>query len=452
MTTKAPLYQYQADVLGQMQAGAPTYLGFDPGLGKSRTALEAAKRRGAQRILVICPASGRYVWERECRQWWPEMPVYTVLGTADLNKFKFPYGVVIVTYGLLSQRDSPYANIVAKGPTFDMTVLDEAAAVKNSGANRTKAILGRMLPKLGYLVPMSGTPAPNHAGELYPILKAVYPRALSRDMPGAPAMTEWDFQETFCKVVNKRFGGGRDVRVIEGSKNLPELKKRLTGFMIRVRKQDVLKDLPPLRWDVVPVQPIGVYAGLDVPEVPPGLSDDDLIKWLSGAEGQHVMKLRHLLGVMKTAPAVEYIDDFMINLPSDRKVLVFAHHHDVIRGLVSGLGDWSPVTVSGGTSPADRTIAIDKFLNVDRNRIFIGNIQAAGTGLTLVGPRCKCSDVIFVEATYSVGDNHQAACRVHRIGQRDAVVARMLTAHGTIDDRIQDILARKAQDFEILFN
>jgi SNF2 family DNA or RNA helicase len=84
--------------------------------------------------------------------------------------------------------------------------------------------------------------------------------------------------------------------------------------------------------------------------------------------------------------------------------------------------------------------------------MFIGNIQAAGTGLTLVGPQCLCSDVFFVEASYAVGDNVQAAARVHRIGQKAAVVARFLTAHGTIDDRIQDILARKAGDFAKLFN
>ena len=60
--------------------------------------------------------------------------------------------------------------------------------------------------------------------------------------------------------------------------------------------------------------------------------------------------------------------------------------------------------------------------------------------------------MIFVEPSFSASDNVQAACRVHRIGQNDAVVARFLTAHGTLDDRIQSILARKAQDFSALFN
>jgi SNF2 family DNA or RNA helicase len=223
----------------------------------------------------------------------------------------------------------------------------------------------------------------------------------------------------------------------------------MSGFMVRVRKADVMKDLPPIRWDVVPVQPDAT----PTTAVPAGLSDDDLLKYLSGATNdEHVMRLRHQLGVAKVKAAVEYIDDFMESLPKGKKVLVFAHHKDVIAALVNGLQNWSPVSITGSSTPQERSNAVNDFLALGKHRIMIGNIAAAGTGLTLVGPFCKCSDVIFVEATYSVGDNHQAACRVHRIGQSDAVVARMLTAHGTIDDRIQSILARKAQDFEQLFN
>jgi SWI/SNF-related matrix-associated actin-dependent regulator 1 of chromatin subfamily A len=444
------LYPYQQAVLGQMKAGAPTYLGFDPGLGKSRTAIEAAKARGADTVLIVSPASGRYVWQRECARWWPGMPFRMVNGPSDLGNLRPTRGFVLITYGLLSQKEGPYASLIAKGRSFDMTVLDEAAAVKNSSANRTKAILRTMWPKLGYVVPMSGTPAPNHAGELYPILKAHKPESITMQVNGSTRpLTETEFQDTFCRVVNKSFGGGRQVRVIEGSKNLDVLRKRIDGYMIRVRKEDVLKDLPPLRWDVVPVQPKTDYLA-SLPQVPEGLSDDDLLKWLSGADGEHVMRLRRLLGVAKVDASVEYIQDFLDNMPPERKVLVFAHHKDVISKLAAAFNNC--VVYSGETSTVERSRVIDKFLTDRACRVFVGNIQAAGTAITLVGPTCKCSDVFFVEATYSVGDNHQAACRVHRIGQNDAVVARMLTAHGTIDDRIQSILARKATDFSNLFN
>jgi SNF2 family DNA or RNA helicase len=441
----APLYKFQSAAVRQIERGEPVYLGFDPGLGKSRTALEAAQRRGAKRILVTCLASGRYVWEEQTRLWSP----YRVITVRDVKDLKGE-GVFVLTYGLISQQGSPFVEAVASGQPFDMTVLDEAAALKNVGSNRTKAVLGRMLGKLGYVLPLSGTPAPNHAGELYPILKALYPQAL-KSGTGRDLM-QWEFENRYCNVTMKRFAmGGTAVRVIEGSRNLAELRQRIEGFMLRVRKEMVLTDLPSIRYDVVPI-------GIDprVGQLPTlGLPADDnaLLKYLANnIKDENVMRLRRQLGLCKVNPAIEYIDDFMQNLPEGRKVLVFAHHKEVIERLMSGLQNWSPVKIDGASTPAMRTQAVNTFLTNNKCRIFIGNIQAAGTGFTLVGPTCLCSDVIFVEASYAVGDNVQASARVHRIGQKAAVVARFLTAHKTIDDRIQSILARKAKDFAELFN
>jgi SWI/SNF-related matrix-associated actin-dependent regulator 1 of chromatin subfamily A len=223
----------------------------------------------------------------------------------------------------------------------------------------------------------------------------------------------------------------------------------MSGFMIRVRKEEVLKELPPVRYDIVPLQ----VTPIPLPAVPQGLSDADFLKYLSGATGdEHVMRLRRHLGIAKSIPAIEYIDDFLNNLSPMKKVLVFAHHTEVIERLYDNLQNWHPVQITGASSTGERSKAINTFLTDRKCRLFIGNIQASGMGLTLVGPSCWCSDVIFVEASYSVGDNVQAAARVHRIGQHEAVVARFLTAHRTIDDRIQSILTRKANDFASLFN
>ena len=456
----APMYPYQSAAAADIVAGKQVYLGFDPGLGKSRTALDAAQRRKVKRLLVICPASGRYVWESEAKKWASGMPFHMVTGIKDLGKLKND-GIVVITYGLLSIRDSAFVAMITKGAPFDMTILDEAAAVKNSGANRTRSILTKMLPKLGYLLPMSGTPAPNHAGELFPILRAIYPQALT--LGGAPGriMNEHEFQDHFCKVVNKSFGTAKQIRVIEGSKNLPELRQRMNGFMLRVKKEDVLKDLPPIRWDVVPVDadlanmpPVPMLGSVALDALNAG-DDETFMKYLAGATGEeHVMRLRRILGLAKVSAAVGYLQDFMDGLPAhkNQKILVFAHHREVIAMLEAGLASHSPVVITGASTPTERSNAVNDFLSLGRHRVMVANIAAAGTGLTLVGPYCKCSDVFFVEASYSVGDNVQAASRVHRIGQSDAVIARMLTAHGTIDDRIQSILARKAQDFNQLFN
>jgi SWI/SNF-related matrix-associated actin-dependent regulator 1 of chromatin subfamily A len=164
------------------------------------------------------------------------------------------------------------------------------------------------------------------------------------------------------------------------------------------------------------------------------------------------MSLRRMLGMAKLRGAFEYIVDMLENLPPDRKVLVFAHHAEVIASLSQNLAAFSPAVLTGKTNPREREQAVDKFLTDPKCRVFIGNIQAAGTAITLVGPRCKCSDVIFVESSWTPMDNAQAACRVHRIGQKDGVVARMLSAAGTVDDLINSLLVRKAREFTQLFD
>ncbi len=444
-STVEPLYSFQKAAIDEIVGGKQIYLGFDPGLGKSRTALEAAEKRGAVNVLITCHASGRYVWREQVRLW-TKYPVTIVQTPADLYR----PGVKVLTYGLISQVKSPFVKTIAaaSGIQFDFTILDEAAALKNSGSNRTMAVFGPMLPKLGYVLPLSGTPAPNHAGELFPVLKALYPKAL-KDGSGK-VLNQWQFEDQYCRVVLKRFGTGHPVRVIQGSRNLNMLRQKIDGFMVRVRKEDVLKDLPPVRYDVVPL-------GVQAPALPTEASlermdDNELLAYLAGKVGDdHLMKLRRMLGICKTAPALDYLNDFLANVSASKKILVFAHHREVIEHLFKELAAWNPVVISGASSPASRDAAVTSFLTEDRCRVFIGNIQAAGTGLTLVGPKCDCSDVFFVEASYSASDNVQAAARVHRIGQREAVVARFLTAHGTLDDRIQQILARKARDFAGLF-
>jgi len=170
------------------------------------------------------------------------------------------------------------------------------------------------------------------------------------------------------------------------------------------------------------------------------------------SNGVQLMELRRMLGLAKLRGATEYLVDMLDNLPEDRKILVFAHHADVIKALFNHLAEYSPAVLTGQSTPPERAAAVDKFLMDPRCRVFIGNIQAAGTALTLVGPKCKCSDVVFVESSWTPMDNAQAACRVHRIGQKDGVVARMLSADGTVDDLISSLLARKARDFTDLFD
>ena len=463
--TYPPLFPCQQDAVKRLNASLPTYLAFDMGLGKSRTFIEAVKRRNAHRVLILCPSSARLVWRREI-QHWDEGARISFVERPEALDTQARY--TLITHGLLSQRDSQVVKALSACRSFQMTAIDEAHAFNASDSLRVKA-LKQVQDKLGFVVPLSGTPIRNHAGDLYNMLELCYPESLR--VSGSVYMRRHAFEDRFCRVVNKVFNH-RHVRVIEGSKNLEVLKARIAPFMVRVRKSEVLKELPPILWDQVAVP---LYN--DLKGTPHGTDMHELIRlamtnsWL----GQQIMEaagdlanaaamiarlgidsrlmaLRRLLGVAKLRGACEYLVDMLDTLAPDRKVLVFAVHADVIAALKAHLGEYDPAVIVGHTRPSEREAAVAKFLEQDSCRVFIGNIAAAGTALTLVGPTCKCSDVVFVESSWTAADNAQAACRVHRIGQKDGVVARMLTADATIEELIHNIIMRKSQEFSQLFD
>lgn len=441
------LFEYQREAVAAITAKvSQSYLGYEMGTGKSAIAIATAKERKAERVLVICPAVGKLVWKQELKRWWPEARVTVVGEHISEVRLRGP-GVYLLPYSLLSQANGAVdyvkmlAELVETYP-FDMTVIDEAHYLKNPKSNRTRAVLISLRKGLGWCLPMSGTPAPNHAGELFPILRALFPESI-RKRDGNP-MKQYEFENTYCDIQNRWFGG-RSVRVIEGSKNIDVLKSKMSPFMLRKTKKQVLKDLPDMMFDTYPIS---------APDAPAwaedwkSLPDDEFEALLAGA-GQHIMAMRHELGVAKVTGSCEAITNLLESCT--RKVLVFAIHHDVVDKLMLGLGQYRPVKVDGRDSEKDREKAIKAFLDDPGCRVFVGNVKAAGTSITLVGPNADVSDVFFVEADFSPGNNTQAASRIHRIGQKDAVQVWFLTAHGTYDDRLGDILARKTRDFQQLF-
>jgi SNF2 family DNA or RNA helicase len=453
-----PLFPHQHKGAVRIAGKVPTYLALDMGIGKTRTFIEAVALRGAKRVLVICPASAVLVWKREIGLWHPGATFVIVKSNADLIK---PALYFIVSHGLMSVLGG-VAEALAVGPAFDMTAIDEAHAFNAADTNRVKA-LRRAASRLGQVVPLSGTPMKNHAGDLYTLLSICWPEGLKH--PSGALMNRYDFEERFCKVTHRSFGGRHMVRVIEGSKNLDTLKAMIAPFMMRVRKEEVFKDLPAIIWDQVPVPLDPAHlSGADAEMLERAVTKltaeqgataslDVLTAALAAmSKDAGLMKLRRMLGLAKLRGAAEYILDMLDNLPTDRKVLVFAHHAEVIASLARHFGEYLPAVLTGQNTPREREQAVDKFLTDPKCRVFVGNIQAAGTAITLVGPKCKCSDVVFVESSWTPMDNAQAACRVHRIGQKDGVVARMLSASGTVDDLINGLLVRKAREFTQLFD
>jgi len=133
---------------------------------------------------------------------------------------------------------------------------------------------------------------------------------------------------------------------------------------------------------------------------------------------------------------VQWIKD---SLDANGKLVVFAVHHATIDRLMEELRDYNPVVVDGRVSAENRQRAVDKFQNDPECRVFIGNIKAAGVGITLTAS----SNTVFVELGWTPGEHDQAEDRVHRIGQTESVSAWYLVAAGTIMEEIAGILDEK---------
>jgi SWI/SNF-related matrix-associated actin-dependent regulator 1 of chromatin subfamily A len=147
-------------------------------------------------------------------------------------------------------------------------------------------------------------------------------------------------------------------------------------------------------------------------------------------------ELRHKLAVAKVPQVIDFVKDMAENIP---KIIVFAHHRDVIDELTKGLNEFNPVTVLGGMSNEARDACVQKFQNDPDCHIFIGGIMAAGVGLTLTA----ASNVVMAELDWSPGNVSQAEDRAHRIGQKDSVNVYHLVFDGSLDSHMAKMILRK---------
>ena len=201
--------------------------------------------------------------------------------------------------------------------------------------------------------------------------------------------------------------------------------------MIRREKKDVLLELPDKLRQVITL-PTDVLSETDREEsrkIVNYLSEswDIATQKLTKSEFdfEEISKIRHKQSVKKIPYVLEHLENVLEN---EDKIVVFAHHHDVIDAIYEKFKNIS-VVGTGNETLKERDEAVTRFQNDPNVKLFIGSIQAMGVGITLT----SASTVIFAEIEWRPGDLSQAEDRLHRIGQKSTVLVQYLVVNDSID-------------------
>ena len=407
--------------------------------GKTIQAIGLINLKNLISILIVCPKSVKINWQRELEKWLVTKRKIVIIdyGKPDL----FFYDIVIINYDQLVKWQHRLQE-----KKWDLIIADESAKLKNSRAKWSKA-MAKIINRGERKLFLTGTPILNRPIELLNQLVLL----------GSEIGGNWfKFVTRYCRAYKDRFGWQ-----VKGASNLEELQTRLrTEVMIRRLKVDVLPDLPPKVRQIIELT--GQY---DVQvnneqearksyltnkrEVKKDMRRwkganevkyKDAVKRLQGIEQVAITEmstLRHETAKAKLPEALIHIAEAMEN---EDKILVFAHHRDIIEAINKKYKKES-VVIYGGTSQNNRQKAIDAFQTDEKTRLFIGSITAAGMGITLT----KANTVIFAELDWTPANITQAEDRSHRIGQKKMVLVQHIVVPGSIDAKMAKMLIRKQE-------
>lgn len=465
---------YQVDGIIRLATSRRALLLDDAGLGKSMQMIRAACAIGAKRVLIVCPPIAVGSWAEQVRLWHYGGHTLTfdtyVLGALSPGNTRIAARHAASGYFILPMSQisaDPEANArslsAPECDPFDVLIVDEAHKLANEGANRTGAVYGPGAALVGGIAQnckrrwiATATPTPLNAGQLYPHLRALFPDVLAGFFDGKQPSRE-QFEDYFCDVGETPYG-----RQIKGNQTdrVGELVRALRPYTIRRSKAEVAPELGAIVTSEVLVETGGagdLKYPTDFLQRCDTVSDDDFLALIGHPHMQHKLGDRQderpgdgpksplaWLGRRKAPFAADWLADFLFANPRE-KVLVFARHLWVVDALAESMhaGGFGYRVIRGDTPTDIRTANVEAFQNDPDVRVFIGQMRAANTAVTLTA----ASTVLIVEPDPSPDENYQAISRAHRLGQKDVVNAYFLTAaDDPIDRRLVRVLRRRAQD------
>lgn len=412
--------------------GVGACLADDMGLGKTvQTIALLLERASLGATLVVAPTSVSNNWESEIRKFSPTLnPLfYREHERQQLIESASNFDVVICSYGLLQQDSEMFTE-----KHWGTIVLDEAQAIKNVNAKRTRT--AHQL-KGDFKIVTTGTPIENHLGELWSLFRFLNPGLLG---------TQQQFMHNFISPIEK--DNDADAR--------NHLKKLIQPFILRRTKTQVLDELPP-KTEITLEIPLS-DGERSLYEAVRSKAMDNLTSNKSGSEagntgnnasqGNHlkvlaaITKLRlaschpklvmedSTLSSSKLERFGELVEELLEN---NHKALVFSQfvkHLAIIRQYLDEKGI-SYQYLDGSTPVAKRKDRVDDFQD-GKGDLFLISLKAGGSGLNLTA----ADYVIHMDPWWNPAVEDQASDRAHRIGQTRPVTIYRLVAENTIEQKI----------------
>ncbi len=415
-----PPLNHQKDAIERLVSTKKFILAMDMGTGKSTCAVIGALECKSKKILVICPASLKLNWQREI-EFYSDKSIFI----CDGKSFSLDHEIVISNYEILKNfydLKDPKNSLLTKA-NFDLVIIDESHLISNSQAGRTK-IITSFAKNIERVWLLTGTPITNRPINYYNLLNLV----------DSPVAQNWmAYAIRYCE--GYQFNAGkRKVWNVSGASNLDELRNRTSRNILRVLKEDVL-DLPEKI-----INP--VYLTMKSKEYEAVVGE--YFDWYNTKKEESksltiqfskLMKVRQIIAQEKIKHTIELAQNV---IDQDKKVIIFTNFTDSLRQIHEHFGKES-VYLDGSCSKYQRQKAVDDFQENDKIKVFVGNLKAAGAGITLTAAEvCIMNDLSFVPS-----DHQQAEDRAYRYGQKNSVLIYYPLFENTIEGIIYDMLINK---------
>lgn len=386
---------YQWLALAYAQANPYCILALDPGLGKSRIAIEVAETHRSN-CLIICPSYLILNWVKEIKKW-------SVNPNAQVCAFragKDMYSPVDADYVITSY------DLVQKAPYLfewaDMVVLDEAHSIKSMKAKRTefihRHIYENSVPRVHLL---TGTPIKNRVQEFYSLLALCHYNPSAADSQFLDLFpSEIDFADRYSIRREYTMEVGRRLVTIvkwEGLRHVEELKKWLEGKYFRIKSSDVL-DLPPITYKSILVAEAADPALLE--SFNAHFSEDGADSVNPTAKAEAALK--------KVPFTVKYVENLLEEVDC---ALVYTDHVASARELARLLG----VEAITGEMSSTKRSKLSREFQEGQGRVLVATIGSLKEGVDLY----RSSHIVFNDYSWVPGDMKQVAYRIQRVGQKN---------------------------------